>query len=56
MSVDLNSDNCHIELNTCVDPTCALNDITFLREKDGYFICLYVLFLVKYLNTSDNEA
>ena len=34
MSVDLSSDNCHIELNTCIDPTSALNDTTFSREKD----------------------
>ena len=34
MSVDLSSDNCHIELNTCINPTSALNDTTFSREKD----------------------
>ena len=55
MSVDLNSDNCHIELNTCIDPTCALNDSTFSREKDiSYAWMFYSCY--NNLNTSDNEA
>ena len=38
---DLYSDNCHIELNTCIDPTCALNDSTFSREKDILYAWMF---------------